>query len=112
MAIIANVVEIEVYVHDSDDLVRALPFGGLIDDLFVTSPGDVEGLVGNPLSNRFPTPAIAWGFLTEDPVENEYLLPPDVDMALDPPYYILGGPLHPEGSYLEPTIGQIWPRIG
>lgn len=55
------------------------------------------------LANRFPTPPAAFGFLT------------DVLDAVSDPAGIAGvltGAVYPESGYLEPTIGQIWPRIG
>lgn len=86
------------------ELVEPAAYGDLVLPFeMMASPDTVLGTI---FSNRFPTPAIAWGFLTDDP---------DEEFAFDglgSPHYIMGGPLHPEGSYLEPTIGQIWPRIG
>lgn len=60
------------------------------------------------LTNRFPTPPIAWGFCGVPESEEDIWV---ID-GLDVPYLIMGGPLHPEGAYVEPTLGQIWPRIG
>lgn len=63
-------------------------------------------LVGEFLTDRFPTPPMAFGFLIE----------PEVDMPFDglPSHKSVNvltvGALSPEGLYLEPTIGQIWPR--
>lgn len=61
---------------------------------------------GTIRSNAFPTPPIAWGWIADD-IEGVW----EID-GLEPPYILMGGPLHPEGSYIEPNRGQIWPRIG
>jgi hypothetical protein len=51
--------------------------------------------------NRFPTPPTSWGFCT------------DLDFGLSMQGLTgipLVGALVPEGGFLEPTTGQIWPR--
>jgi hypothetical protein len=58
-----------------------------------------------PITNRFPVPVVAWGF----GVDIEDALGPI--QGLTPPYAIAGA-VNPEALYLEPNIGQIWPRIG
>lgn len=58
-------------------------------------------------TNEFPTPPIAWGFCGGPEIEDMWELG-----MLESPYIVMGGPLHPEGAYIEPIIGQIWPRIG
>jgi hypothetical protein len=88
--------------------VEAIPVGDLID-LFVLTRPTISDVGAVNYGNRFPTPPSAFGFLTMifDP---EGDLPYRFD-GLGPPYNIIGA-LLPEGQYLEPTIGQIWPRIG
>lgn len=56
-------------------------------------------------NNEFPTPPIAWGFATDLDLELYPII------GLEAPYQIIGA-VYPESDYLEPTIGQIWPRIG
>lgn len=100
MVVIANA--IAPYELGSLELVAAQPSAGLIDLYVMTA---VDSVFGTIFANRFPTPPIAWGFLTDDP---------DEEFAFDrlgPPYDIRGA-LFPETNYLEPRIGQIWPRIG
>ena len=63
-----------------------------------------SGVVFPIIANRFPVPQMALGVCA------------DLDLVLDPlaiisPYYVMNA-LHPEGTHLEPTTGQIWPRIG
>lgn len=58
-----------------------------------------------PRISVFPVPPTAWGFATELDLD---LYP---FIALGPPYQIIGA-VYPESDFLEPTIGQIWPRIG
>jgi hypothetical protein len=83
------------------DLVMALPFGDVNTPFEGVNPDGVDGVVR---ANAFPTPPIAWGFLTDviDSWEIE---------GIEAPYHV-GGALAPGGTYLEPNIGQIWPRIG
>lgn len=54
--------------------------------------------------NRWPIPVTAWGFMNEVPDTVEI---PSKRIAS--PYLFMGG-LVPEGQYMEPTVGQIWPR--
>jgi len=59
-------------------------------------------------TNRFPVPPIAWAFLV---VNNGLLDDEEMEiLRVAPPTLV--GVLHPESNYLEPTLGQIWPRIG
>lgn len=72
----------------------------------VSSP--VESFAINPvasalISGRFSIPPSALGFITE----GESVL--GLKLGLQTPYVIQGA-LDPESPYLEPTIGQIWPR--
>jgi hypothetical protein len=76
-----------------------------VADLGTPYSGVAPDGLGNPITNRFPTPPSAVGFLT------------DVEGEEEPAWVIsggiasyLGGALAQEGPYLEPTIGQIWPR--
>ena len=62
----------------------------------------VDSLLGTNFNNRFPTPPVVGSFLVD--VENEMAF-----NAIMPPYVYIGV-LYPESPYLEPTIGQIWPR--
>lgn len=57
-------------------------------------------------ANRFPVPPSAAGFGTDVDELVEW-----VSDGLGPPYIIFGS-LNPESDFLEPTRGQIWPRIG
>ena len=57
-----------------------------------------------PVAQRFPVPKQALGGGVD--VASEWVMD-----SLISPYYI-NGALSSEGSYLELTIGQIWPRIG
>lgn len=69
-------------------------------------------IAGPPLPNRFPVPGFSWGFITDIFVINAAALDnPIAYDALGPPYIIFGA-LNPESDFLEPTRGQIWPRIG
>lgn len=63
-----------------------------------------EGIVEYRMG-AFETPPISWGTLIdpEDDVSS-------VD-GLEPPYFIVNA-FGTEGLYVEPTKGQIWPRIG
>lgn len=92
---------IEPYAQDSVDNVAGLPNGYLITPYEADVPTGVSAVI----AGRFPTPPSAFGFLT--PVyEWELLLD-----GLSPPY-VYTSALSPEATHLEPTIGQIWPRIG
>lgn len=56
--------------------------------------------LSEPIGNSFPVPPTAWG----------WLITPEVDLAYDGVLAVLAGAVYPESLYLEPTIGQIWPR--
>lgn len=83
--------------------VAGIPIGALLDVDIVTT---VQAIGAINFTSRFPTPPAAFGFLGA----------PDDDFAfsvMDPiATGTLIGVLLPEGKYLEPTLGQIWPRIG
>lgn len=84
-----------------------IPVGALVDVVVFDVPN--TGLAPpHVIANRFPTPPTAIAFLTDVDAFEES---PIVFDGLGPPYY-LNGVLVSEGDYLEPTIGQIWPRIG
>lgn len=92
------------------------PYLGVIEHVDPKAYGDVitpfdtptPDLLGAVTANRFPTPASAVGF-TIDPFLNigESIV---VD-GIEGPYTVAGA-LAPGGDYLEPHIGQIWPRLG
>jgi hypothetical protein len=102
MAQIANLVE--PVTISAVEWFQPLPIGPLLDVDPVTSVSSV----GSPIANRFPVPPSAAAFLT------------DVDALLDASLvfdglttpYIFTGALFPGSPFLEPTIGQIWPRTG
>lgn len=60
--------------------------------------------VPTPIVQALPLPAIIWGQLFDMELDMPVV-------GLEPPYYIMGA-LHSGGDHLEPTLGQIWPRIG
>lgn len=103
MAVIANLTE-PVTINTFEGL-PPLPVGILADRVPI---GALEQGLGPPymISGRFPTPPTAFAFLT------------GVDALLEDPIVIegisniLAGAVAPEAGYLEPTTGQIWPRIG
>lgn len=70
------------------------------------SPEEIASVdhVSPPIAQRFPVPQSAMGFCID--VDFEMVL-----NGLDPRGIIVGA-VYPESVYLEPTIGQIWPRIG
>lgn len=53
-----------------------------------------------PIAGRFPVPPVAWAFLIDV----------DLEMFFDTIEKAYFGAMNPEGTHLEPTIGQIWPR--
>lgn len=64
---------------------------------------DVGGFSA-PITARFPVPSLSWGFCIDLGLEFPLV-------HVGSPYYIMNA-VAPEGDYLEPTTGQIWPRIG
>jgi hypothetical protein len=54
------------------------------------------------ISFAFPTPPISWGVMSDSASET----------VIEGIEMYFPNALHPPGEYLEPTIGQIWPRIG
>jgi hypothetical protein len=90
------------YTADTVEVIRGIPVAPL--SMPFTFSGPVSG-IASTISNRFPVPPTAAAFLTlVDALEYE-------PFALD---LVFGNPiiaaLTPESVYLEPTIGQIWPR--
>jgi hypothetical protein len=79
-----------------------LSYGDFCTPFEMTLPNCISSV----MSQRFPVPSIAWGFLAA--VENSSVFP-QWAFTRGPPYF-LGSALTPEASYLEPKIGQIWPR--
>lgn len=94
---------IELYLVDSPWLVNPLPSGGLIEPFVLATPE----LIVAQYTNRFPTPPIAWGFLIDFADIDDA---PAFDRLLAKAYGDIASALSIEGAYLEPTIGQIWPR--
>lgn len=92
------------------DRVAGIPVGDLVTPFVMTSAFDFT-VESQFRAGRFPVPSAALGFLTSvaDPEgDPPYRVPLP---GLMPPYYIASA-LVVEGPYLEPTTGQIWPRIG
>ncbi len=87
---------------DAIELVGPLPYGAAVTPYETPPPYRASA----PIANRFPTPASAVGFLV-DPLL-ELGIPIAID-GLEGPY-VVGGALAPSGDYLEPNLGQIWPR--
>lgn len=81
------------------DLVAGIPVGDLVDAGGTIE--SVDGIVGM-VTQRFPVPPSAGGFLKDTALE---LVGPGVTG-------VISSALSVEGSYMEPTRGQIWPRIG
>lgn len=93
------------------DNVAGLPSGILNQPYTFDGVGDftVEGVIR---ASRFPVPPAALGFLTDITDEaGDPIYPLGVTIGLQPPYYV-NGAVNPPGNYLEPTTGQIWPRVG
>jgi hypothetical protein len=105
MAEIANLNE--PYTLGEVEELPPLPIGELIDVVTLGAP-DLGVTAPYLITNRFPTPPTAIAFLTdvfrlmEEPMTFDGLGPP----------YILTSAVSPGGDFLEPTTGQIWPRIG
>ena len=62
----------------------------------------VNALSGTNFIQRFPTPPSVGSFLTDVEIEMAF------DRIQAP--YVFTGAVYPESPFLEPTIGQIWPR--
>lgn len=101
MAVHGNLIEVTPLVTTLEFL-SPIPVGDLNDPIIVNS----VDLLSSPITNRFPVPPTAGGFLIEATREIE-------------PGWILPGPgitqsissiLSPSLDVLEPQIGQIWPR--
>lgn len=94
------------YTQGALNLVDAIPQGGLCQPYSLdVPPSGIEGV----LAQRFPVPPSAFGFLTSLNELYENIIPVGPGIGLKAPHMITGAVL-PEGAYLEPTIGQIWPR--
>lgn len=81
---------------DSIDLLLPIPFKDLVTPYEITT---IDAVTTTP--NRFPVPPTAWGFCTD---------PDEEWLPIVGPISLINGAVSPEGPYLEPTIGQIWPR--
>lgn len=79
------------------DRIGVFPFGDLVTPFEIASIDTAK-----PVINRFPAPPVAWAFLTD--VEDSHTYP-QLRITRS-----LTGVLVPYNDYLEPTIGQIWPR--
>lgn len=83
--------------------VQPLPVGALVD----VDPVTIQLGVVSTITSRFPVPPTAVAFLNDPSADA------DVPLALGALFGPgIGGALSPGGPYLEPTIGQIWPRTG
>lgn len=87
---------VEPEVVDALELIDAMPYGDLVTPFVLTSMEDVTATY----PSRFPVPPTAGGFLVDV----------DFEMAGDRVSANFAGALTPEGDFLEPTTGQIWPR--
>jgi hypothetical protein len=67
-----------------------------------TSPAVVTTVptISAPIAGSFPVPPVSWANMTDI----------DEEMTLDTASLPISGAVFPESKYLEPTIGQIWPR--
>lgn len=88
-----------------DQLLPPIPQGGLIDVELVAAALGVDFTK----QNAFPSPPSAYGFLIDN--DQLGLLFDAASVSVGVTAY-LNGALQAEGSYLEPNLGQIWPRIG
>lgn len=82
------------YIQGALELIAQLKLGNLITPWTSPVPDRITAQYGN----RFPVPPVSFAFLVD-------VNPVIVDRAS-----IISGAVFPESSYLEPTIGQIWPR--
>jgi len=85
---------------DAVELVGPAAYGDLITPYEGVNPDGVNGTIR---TNIFPTPPVAWGFLTD------VLDAVGPIVGLSGRYFIIGA-VYPESPYLEPNVGQIWPR--
>lgn len=72
-------------------------------DVLIPDIGSEHRITGIA-SDSFPTPPSSFGWLGD--VNFDITL-----YGLEAPY-ILTNAVAPESTHLEPTLGQIWPRIG
>lgn len=108
MAQIANLADVGHPDYALQDFFPPLPVGDLATVVVIDS---VPGLMGVVIANRFPTPPSALAFFTDYPLPEEGEYNVGEGTGFGPPYLLLGA-VYPESDFLEPTIGQIWPRIG
>jgi len=87
--------------------VVGLPSGKTITPYVMTTA--IDFTVDTIIAGRFLTPAAALGFLA-DVYDEEGEAVYRLDKLASP--YTLTGAVYPESDFLEPTQGQIWPRIG
>jgi hypothetical protein len=89
------------YVQGTIENLEPYPVGGMNTPFVAGIPDGFVSIKGN----RFPVPPVAWAFMTT--------LDPELVFDLkgtNGAHH--AGALLPESGRLEPTIGQIWPRIG
>jgi len=89
----------EPFVLDEVENISQIPMGDLVTPTDIGVPDLITALA----PSRFPVPPTAWGFLTD-------ILELEMAFSRVGPPYVYTGLLYPESPYLEPTIGQIWPR--
>lgn len=88
------------------ELMLGVPYGDLVEPY---TQGTPELLTGQ-LNNRFPVPASAQAFLIDLGPLYDPLMSFDYLNSVATGYF--AGALAPEGDFMEPALGQIWPRIG
>jgi hypothetical protein len=93
------------------EAVAGLPVGPLTDAYLVTGP--LDGLSGTQqqlfrINTWMPLPPAAVGFLTTPGWEEDIPLYEITGLMASRPFVF--NAVGVEGRYVEPTIGQIWPR--
>lgn len=101
MSVIATTTEV-LAIDAPLQTVNALPTMQVCD---VPTGWSIEAVAGGPIAQRFKVPPSAFAFLGHDI---------DITLTIIPGVIgnVVVGAVYPESNYLEPTIGQIWPRIG
>ena len=84
---------------EPDYLLVPIPQGGLKD---VVLPGTPPEAISAQVQSAFPYPPAAFGFMIDVELDLQF-------DRLETPY-VLTSALVAEGSHMEPTTGQIWPR--